>query len=72
MAKGRASGHPCRECDSTAREWAYTNDDPDELTDAEGRYSLDVDRYVPMCTPCHSRFDRHHNAMHNQGLEDVA
>jgi hypothetical protein len=58
-AKGPATGHPCRECGGPAAEWAYTNDDPAELIDGKRqRYSLDVDRYVPMCNPCHDLFDR--------------
>lgn len=61
-ARGSASGYPCRECGEPAYGWAYTNDDPAELTDVEGRrFSLDLDRYVPMCWPCHIRFDCDHN-----------
>lgn len=57
-AKGRAHEHLCRECGGPATEWAYTNDDPAELVDDQGRrYSLDPDRYVPMCYPCHRRLD---------------
>jgi len=56
--RGRADRYACA-CGSRAREWAYTGGDPDELTDGAGRrYSLDQDRYEPMCVPCHRRLDR--------------
>lgn len=58
-ARGGAADYPCRECGRPADQWAYTNDDPAELVDVDGRrYSLDVERYIPMCTSCHARFDR--------------
>lgn len=60
-ARGSASGHACRECGGQAKEWAYLNNDPEELRDdLNKRYSLDLDRYVPMCIPCHNTFDKLH------------
>lgn len=57
-ARGRAGDHSCRECTEPATDWAYTHDDPDEVTDSKGRcYSLHESRYAPMCRPCHRRFD---------------
>lgn len=58
VAKGRAAEQSCSKCNAQAAQWAYTNDDPDELFDERGlRYSLDLTRYVPMCHSCHIRFD---------------
>jgi hypothetical protein len=67
-ARGRASSYPCvGDCGRPAAEWAYDNADPDELVTAVGgqlrRYSLDSDRYQPMCKPCHRRFDRAQRAI---------
>jgi hypothetical protein len=61
-ARGPASSHSCQHCGQPAAEWAYTNDCPDELIDdAIGlRYSIDPDRYIPLCRSCHKRFDRAH------------
>lgn len=57
--RGRPDRYACTACGSQAREWAYTGGDPDELTDGTGRrYSLDQDRYEPMCFKCHRRLDR--------------
>jgi hypothetical protein len=59
--KGQACEHLCCKCSEGATNWAYTNDDPNELVDGQGlRYSLDPDRYVPMCRSCHLRFDAAH------------
>lgn len=61
-AKGHASNHPCAHCTSTAEEWAYDHTDPAPLVGTTGRgisaeYSTDLARYLPLCKPCHSRFD---------------
>lgn len=44
-----------------AAEWAYTNDDPNELTEINKgsliRYSADLSRYQPMCSHHHRQFD---------------
>lgn len=57
--RGRADDYLCQHCGETALEWAYTNDCPDERVSPESwRYSLDPARYMPLCKPCHVRFDR--------------
>lgn len=57
IARGPACNHMCR-CGQQADEWAYDHADPNELRSPEGLpYSLDVDRYTPMCRPCHRLFD---------------
>lgn len=60
--RGRASAHTCAHCTSTAAEWAYDHTDPAPLvgTTARGRtvqYSINPDRYLPLCKPCHARLD---------------
>jgi hypothetical protein len=61
-ARGRASSYPCAECGRPAQDWAYLHDDPDELVAVVNgrplRYSLDSDRYSPLCRCCHRRLDR--------------
>lgn len=56
-ARGRATEHACS-CGDRAAQWAYDGTDPNELTERGLAYSLDVMRYVPMCVPCHTAFDR--------------
>lgn len=57
--RGRPDSMLCVKCGETARHWAYMGGDPEELTCPKGRrYSLDLDRYEPMCVPCHFRKDR--------------
>lgn len=58
--RGRASLHACSSCGMTAREWAYLHigEDPDLIVDERGRtYSLNIERYTPMCAPCHRSYD---------------
>jgi hypothetical protein len=57
--RGAASDHSCAHCDNQAAEWAYSHSDPDERIDARIRrpYSLDLSHYIPLCVPCHRRFD---------------
>lgn len=58
--RGRAVGHICR-CGDVAREWAYDYTDPDTLIGPNDRpYSLDTNRYVPMCCSCHTSHDLNH------------
>lgn len=53
-----ASSHQCTHCDQRAKHWAYDHTDPAERTDPKmGPYSTDLDRYLPLCVPCHKRFD---------------
>ena len=70
-ARGRASSYSCvGDCGRPAVDWAYDNDDPDEVIDTVGgkplRYGLDSDHYQPMCRQCHQRFD---HAQRAQRLE---
>jgi hypothetical protein len=55
------------DCGRPASDWAYDHSDPDELvTTVRGalcRYSLDSDKYLPLCRPCHRRFDNAHRAL---------
>lgn len=67
-ARGRAASWPCvGDCGRPAVDWAYDNADPDELVatvnGSARRYSMDSDRYAPMCRPCHRRFDHAHRAI---------
>jgi hypothetical protein len=59
--RGLASAHTCAHCPSPAREWAYDHADPGERREAgkrdAGPYSLDPNHYIPLCDPCHTRFD---------------
>ena len=59
--KGKAVEHACVRCGGQASEWAYKHDDPcpNEWTSPRGyKYSGDVDRYAPMCHPCHVDYDK--------------
>lgn len=68
--RGRAADHQCTHCQSAADQWAYDNEDPNEIRNAKGqRYSLDPARYLPLCTPCHAKFDaeyRERNGIRNR------
>jgi hypothetical protein len=55
--RGPASTHLCQFCGGTAAHWAYDHQDPDERSSDHGPYSPDPDRYLPLCVPCHKRFD---------------
>lgn len=61
-ARGRAAEHACQHCGSAAVCWAYDHSDPSPLFEAKPfrsplAYSLDHDRYRPLCGPCHRAFD---------------
>lgn len=65
--RGRAVDQPCAHCAERAAQWAYDHADPEAITglDRNGRgvvnlmaYSLDPDHYIPLCQPCHVRFDQ--------------
>jgi choline dehydrogenase-like flavoprotein len=58
--RGRASEYRCVHCGSQAEDWAYDHCDPHaKRDDVDGRpYSLDPLRYLPLCSQCHTRFDR--------------
>lgn len=81
--RGPASRHACIACGGPAREWAYQGGDPDELATQPGarrehpglKYSLDVDRYAPMCTRCHRMKDHsldHTKARNSDGTWGAA
>lgn len=57
-AKGPASNYTCLHCHKPAEQWAYDNQDPDERTVGKQRFSVDLRRYIPLCVPCHSPFDK--------------
>ena len=64
--KGRAAEHRCAHCGDPAHDWAYDFRDPDELIEVQAfrdtlvpmRYSLNPDRYMPLCRSCHRHYDR--------------
>jgi len=61
-SRGRAKSFPCAHCGEQADDWAYDHADLNEKRSVrpEGyalAYSTDPDRYLPLCKPCHSRFD---------------
>ena len=64
---GSPQEHPCSGCGSKSRDWAYTHDCPYEMTTTvkfkgapmEVRYSPDPRRYIPLCSSCHTKLDRH-------------
>lgn len=56
--RGVAADHSCVDCGQPADDWSYSNSDPDEYVDDQGRrYSTDPEQYVPRCRPCHRQFD---------------
>lgn len=57
--RGSASDHCCAHCGGLATQWAYDHTDPNRVVDGRGRpYSLDPNRYMAMCIPCHRRLDK--------------
>lgn len=58
--RGPAKLHTCAHCQQrSAQHWAYNHTDPAPRIDRVGcPYSADLDRYIPLCAPCHDRFDR--------------
>lgn len=56
-ARGWASEYSCVECGVQALDWAYTYDCPNEIPSKSGPYSVDIERYQPMCRRCHRRYD---------------
>lgn len=63
--RGPAKTHQCVECGGPAKTWAYDHSDPNEIPHevrtGDAAYviyfSRDVDRYQPMCVPCHKLMD---------------
>lgn len=60
--RGSPSRLQCAHCSGPAAHWAYDHSDPDEKTaDWYGYvvpYSTDLTRYMPLCSSCHTKFDR--------------
>lgn len=56
---GPARIHECEKCGEPALDWAYDHGDPNELYDSRGcPYSLNPERYMPLCRQCHCIFDQ--------------
>lgn len=55
--RGSASGYQCEHCGAVARQWAYDHADPNEKVSDLGPYSPNIWHYMPLCVPCHKRFD---------------
>lgn len=59
---GKASSLLCVHCRLPAAQWAYTHLDPDELREVrngyEVAYSAKPEMYIPLCVPCHKKFDQ--------------
>lgn len=63
--RGKATDQQCAFCGKRATDWAYDHTDPAELprrTDPalgklHGPYSVDLNRYIPLCKSCHKLFD---------------
>lgn len=60
-ARGKAANYSCTHCGGQAEHWAYDHEDPNELTEMidgrQARYSANPKHYIPLCVPCHHRFD---------------
>jgi hypothetical protein len=59
-SRGKASEHLCQCCGNQAEDWAYDRSDPSEKVDQTTGfpYSVDPAHYMPLCKPCHWKFDR--------------
>lgn len=59
--RGSAGLLPCQHCGGAAKDWAYDHSDPaphhEVIRGVRLAYSLDLNRYIPLCRPCHSKFD---------------
>jgi hypothetical protein len=65
--RGKAAEHPCATCGKPATQWAYDHSDPNEVMGPEWHglvvaYSLDLDRYRPLCRSCHAKEDETYSA----------
>lgn len=58
---GHARLHPCASCTRVASQWAYDHTDPAEryelIKGTELVFSLEPERYIPLCRSCHRLFD---------------
>lgn len=62
-ARGPAAAQRCDGCGGQAHHWSYDHTDPDQVIGNTGdgvvvAYSLDLDRYRPLCRSCHAKDDR--------------
>jgi len=63
VTRGRAADHQCMHCDDQAAHWAYDHADPAEKLHSYRvgsralPFSLDPMHYLPLCRPCHKKFD---------------
>lgn len=55
--RGPARDQKCVSCGEVANHWAYDHTDPAPKVESGKPYSLDPQRYRPMCQPCHRRMD---------------
>jgi hypothetical protein len=66
--RGRANTHECEHCGKPAKDWAYIGGCPDERYHEKAgallAYSVDPNRYVPLCKPCHARLDDNYPRKH--------
>jgi len=68
--RGRASDQVCVSCGTTAQHWAYDHTDPHPKIDERGLpFSPDVNRYQPMCQPCHRRMDADRTRTHGCSVD---
>src|SRR5512139_2951597 len=57
---GKASNHPCSDCQNPADHWSYNYDDPEEARSEKPSsiglaYSLKPEHYSARCAACHKR-----------------
>lgn len=52
--RGKAYRQKCQYCPRQAKYWQYDKSDDCEVFSEYGPYSLDLDRYEPVCTNCHN------------------
>lgn len=53
VERGPARLYACAECGGCAREWAYDYSDPTAKSSSQGPFSVDLERYRPLCASCH-------------------
>ena len=58
--RGWANTYTCQHCGKPAKQWAYDHTDPLERHSKFGPFSVDIERYIPLCVSCHKRFDIAH------------
>lgn len=66
---GPASDHACTLCAGPAFHWAYSHLDANEVQSEWGPYSYQPWFFVPLCVPCHKRFDLHRACNSGKGAK---